>query len=45
MRHLAAIFLSIMIAGAVRVNAQDPPPRIGTFVVDLRATIPLFPND
>ena len=45
MRHLAGIFLSIMIAGAARVNAQDPPPRIGPFVVDLRATIPLFPND
>jgi hypothetical protein len=25
--------------------AQDPPPRIGPFVVDLHATVPLFPQD
>ena len=27
MRHLAGLFICIMIAGAARVNAQDPPPR------------------
>jgi hypothetical protein len=26
-------------------GAQDPPPRIGPFVVDLRGTIPTFSND
>jgi hypothetical protein len=26
-------------------GAQDPPPRIGPFVVDLRGTIPKFGND
>jgi hypothetical protein len=25
--------------------AQDPPPRIGPFVVDLHATVPRFPQD
>jgi hypothetical protein len=45
MRHLAGLFICFTIAGAARVNAQDPPPRIGPFVVDLHATIPLFPND
>ena len=25
--------------------AQDPPPRIGPFVVDLQGTLPRFPND
>ncbi len=29
----------------VRVMAQDPPPRIGPFVVDLHGTVPRFPND
>ena len=45
MRLLAGLFICIMLVGAARVNAQDPPPRIGPFVVDLHATVPLFPND
>jgi hypothetical protein len=45
MRLLAGFFICIMLAGANRVNAQDPPPRIGPFVFDIHATIPLFPND
>ncbi len=27
------------------MSAQEPPPRIGPFVVDLRATVPMFPDD
>ncbi|MEQ1869444.1 MAG: hypothetical protein ABL961_05415 [Vicinamibacterales bacterium] len=26
-------------------HAQDPPPRIGPFVFDLHATVPMFPSD
>jgi hypothetical protein len=46
MRRLALFFV---FAGAMvceaRATAQEPPPRIGPFVVDLHATVPLFPND
>jgi hypothetical protein len=47
MRHLACpilIFLTIGFAGS-RAYAQDPPPRIGPFVVDVHASIPSFPSD
>jgi hypothetical protein len=30
---------------SVRAAAQDPPPKIGPFVVDLHATVPRFPAD
>lgn len=43
------VSLAVMVAGvmgcAAPAGAQGPPPRIGPFVVDLRATVPLFPND
>jgi hypothetical protein len=35
----------IVLLAANRVLAQDPPPRIGPFVVDLHATVPRFPQD
>jgi len=35
----------IALLAANRALAQDPPPRIGPFVVDLHATIPRFPQD
>ena len=37
---LASLFLN-----AVPVRAQDPPPRIGPFVIDLHATVPRFPSE
>ena len=46
MRCLALLFV---VVGATvwpaHVGAQEPPPRIPPFVVDLHATVPLFPND
>jgi len=38
---LAAVMLVI----AAPAFAQDPPPRIGQFVLDLHATVPQFPSD
>src|SRR5439155_17411268 len=32
-------------AGASAARAQDPPQPIPRFVVDLHATVPVFPND
>jgi hypothetical protein len=46
MRRLALLFVFAgWMVCAARVNAQEPPPRIPPFVVDLHATVPLFPND
>jgi hypothetical protein len=43
---LAALVLCF-IAGpaAAALHAQDPPPRIGPFVMDLHGSVPRFPND
>ena len=38
----ATLMTSIAAAPAV---AQDPPPKVGPFVVDLHATVPRFPED
>ena len=35
----------IVLLAANRALAQDPPPKIGPFVVDLHATVPRFPQD
>jgi hypothetical protein len=45
MRLLAGFLLCLTMAGAARVNAQEPPPPIPRFVVDAHATVPLFPSD
>jgi len=46
MRYLALICVAAgSIAGAGTASAQDPPPPIPRFVVDLHATVPVFPND
>jgi hypothetical protein len=50
MRSLAlraplSILLVIVLLGAPPVRAQDPPPRIPWFVVDLHANLPGFPSD
>jgi hypothetical protein len=46
MRALA-LSLFILAAGAFArpARAQDPPPRIGPFVIDLHGTFPRFPDD
>jgi hypothetical protein len=43
-RLLVAIAAALLVAAAP-AQAQDPPPRIGPFVVDLHATVPRFPDD
>jgi hypothetical protein len=35
----------MMLLMAAPAFAQDPPPRIGPFVLDLHATVPQFPNE
>jgi hypothetical protein len=47
-RMRARVFASatlITLLAAHPVLAQDPPPKIGPYVVDLHATIPRFPDD
>ena len=34
-----------MLATSPHASAQDPPPRIGPFVIDAHGTIPNFPSD
>jgi len=46
MRPLVSSCAMLMTLLAARPTlAQDPPPRIGPFVVDLHATVPRFPQD
>src|SRR5947207_1531395 len=47
MRPLASLILLLVITsvGATRADAQDAPPRVGPFVIDLHGIIPLFPSD
>jgi hypothetical protein len=40
-----SIVISTVLLVARPAVAQDPPPRIGPFVVDLHATVPRFPQD
>src|ERR1700733_11228566 len=39
--------MALMLLGTVAtaVNAQDAPPPIGPFIIDLRATFPMFPSN
>jgi hypothetical protein len=45
MRPRALILLILLFAAPHALEAQDPPPKIGPFVVDLHATVPQFPED
>ena len=45
MRTAAVILALTLLAIPARAVAQDPPKPIGPFVVDIRATIPNFPQD
>lgn len=42
MRLAVVLFLILVVRPAF---AQEPPPKIGPFVVDLHATVPRFPSD
>jgi hypothetical protein len=45
-RPLAALVLTVACCSvSARAAAQDPPPKIGPFAVDLHGTIPRFPDD
>lgn len=43
MTRFAVLFLSIL-GVALPARAQEPPPRIGPFVVDFHGTVPKFPT-
>ncbi len=46
MRYVALLcVVAGSFASARAASAQDPPPRIPRFVIDLHATVPMFPND
>ncbi len=45
MRLVAALVCALGVLGAVSASAQEPPPKIGPFVVDLHGTVPRFPED
>jgi hypothetical protein len=41
---VAAVFLSLVLVARLAA-AQEPPPRIGPFVLDVHGTVPRFPSD
>jgi len=43
--RVVLLLLCAFVSGARSVCAQDPPPRIPWFAVDLHATVPRFPSD
>jgi hypothetical protein len=46
MQRVAALLtFAWMMVVAPAVRAQEPPPKIGPFVVDLHASVPRFPSD
>ena len=45
MRPFVACAALLVLCAASPVRAQDPPPRIGPFVLDLHASLPQFPTD
>jgi hypothetical protein len=45
MRTLVCLFIGGAMIAAARANAQEPPPGIPRVVVDVHATVPLFPAD
>lgn len=42
---VAAVAALALVLAAAGARAQEPPPRIGPFVLDLHATVPRFPSD
>jgi Outer membrane protein beta-barrel domain len=45
MRALVASFVVFLIVAARPASAQEPPPRIPFYVIDLHGTVPRFPSD
>src|SRR5262245_15702554 len=45
MRRLFAALLWFVLLSSASASAQEPPPRIGPFVLDVHATVPRFPSD
>jgi hypothetical protein len=45
MRLTVVVVLVLAVFRSSSARAQDPPPRIGPFVVDLHASVPRFPGD
>ena len=45
MRLVAALVCALTVLRPVSASAQEPPPKIGPFVVDLHGTVPRFPDD
>jgi hypothetical protein len=39
------LIVVVLGVGVRPAAAQDPPPRIGPFVIDIRGTVPKFPSD
>jgi hypothetical protein len=44
-RDFLGLAIVLLLSMAAPARAQDPPPRIGPFVLDLHATVPQFPNE
>jgi len=44
-RDILGLALVALLSTAAPARAQDPPPRIGPFALDLHATVPQFPNE
>jgi hypothetical protein len=42
---VAAVAAPALVLAAAAARAQEPPPRIGPFVIDLHASVPRFPSD
>lgn len=42
---IPTIAIATLTLAAPPVRAQDPPPKIGPFVIDLHGTLPRFPDD
>ncbi|HJZ71980.1 MAG TPA: outer membrane beta-barrel protein [Vicinamibacterales bacterium] len=45
MRRLFAALCGFLLLSSASASAQEPPPRIGPFVLDVHATVPRFPSD
>lgn len=45
-RPLAALLFTVLwVSTAARAAAQEPPPKIGPFVIDIHGIVPRFPHD
>jgi len=42
---VVSLLVTLLFLAGVPVRAQDPPPRIGPFVIDFHASVPKFPSE